>query len=66
MHLLREERGPVLEVVVTRMKLRTHARIVAASATVPNVQDLGQWIGKPQSGGGGLYASGSYQLTCER
>lgn len=44
-HILREDRGSTLEVVVTRMKkLCAHVRIVALSATVPNIQDIASWI----------------------
>lgn len=50
-HILHEERGPTLEVVVTRMKKVTHdqARIVAVSASVPNIKDVARWIG-PKDG----------------
>jgi ATP-dependent DNA helicase HFM1/MER3 len=45
-HLLKEDRGAVLEVVIARMKLRKRVRIIAVSATVPNIHDVGQWIGE--------------------
>ncbi|CAH7681775.1 hypothetical protein PPACK8108_LOCUS14425 [Phakopsora pachyrhizi] len=45
-HMLNEERGSVLEVIVARMKtLGTNIRFIALSATIPNVQDLAEWIG---------------------
>eukprot|EP00871_Galdieria_phlegrea_P001704 jgi/Galph1/2534/GphlegSOOS_G1222.1 len=57
-HNLAEARGGTLEAVVTRMKLaqknsialQSHdpiknLRIIAVSATVPNLADIGEWIG---------------------
>ena len=45
-HLLAEERGAVLEVIVSRMKnMREDIRFIAVSATVPNIDDVGEWIG---------------------
>ncbi|BGP30278.1 ATP-dependent DNA helicase MER3 [Rhodotorula toruloides] len=39
-------RGAVLEVVVSRMKtLGTDTRFVAVSATVPNIDDIADWLG---------------------
>lgn len=47
-HLLREKRGSVLEVVVARMKaIDASVRFVALSATVPNVADVGRWLRPP-------------------
>ncbi|MGZ4864470.1 MAG: DEAD/DEAH box helicase [Halobacteriota archaeon] len=49
-HLLdSDERGGVLEALVTRMKRirRDKVRIVALSATMPNVGEVAQWIGAP-------------------
>ncbi|KAH3678531.1 hypothetical protein WICMUC_001548 [Wickerhamomyces mucosus] len=44
-HLLKENRGSVLEVVVTRMKkICRHIRVLALSATVPNIHDVSKWI----------------------
>jgi ATP-dependent DNA helicase HFM1/MER3 len=46
LHVLNEDRGAVLEVVVSRMKaLSTATRFVAVSATCPNTDDVGSWIG---------------------
>ena len=40
-HMLQEERGATLEVVVSRMKQVARAcRLVALSATVPNIEDV--------------------------
>ncbi|MBW0489661.1 hypothetical protein O181_029376 [Austropuccinia psidii MF-1] len=45
-HMLNEERGSVLEVIVARMKtLGTNIRFIALSATVPNIQDVAEWLG---------------------
>ena len=51
-HLLGDDRGAVLEVVAARMKLRSSVRFVAVSATVPNIHDVGVWIGQGWSEGG--------------
>lgn len=46
-HILKEDRGAVLEVVVSRMKsIGTDVRFVALSATVPNFHDVATWLGK--------------------
>lgn len=46
-HILREDRGAVLEAVVSRMKsLGSDVRFVALSATVPNFHDVAAWLGK--------------------
>ncbi|KAI9244847.1 Sec63 Brl domain-containing protein [Phascolomyces articulosus] len=45
-HILNERRGAVLEACVSRMKTMEHAvRYVAVSATVPNLQDIAEWLG---------------------
>lgn len=47
-HILRESRGPTLEVVVSRMKTKGNdVRFVALSATVPNIDDIARWLGQP-------------------
>lgn len=44
-HFLREDRGTSLEVVITRMKsLTLNLRIIALSATVPNIVDISNWL----------------------
>jgi replicative superfamily II helicase len=57
-HHIHEDRGAILEIVCVRMrtlsqayKLRTpekndqtNLRIVALSATLPNVSDIGEWL----------------------
>lgn len=46
-HILKEDRGAVLEAVVSRMKtIGTDVRFVALSATVPNFYDVAAWLGK--------------------
>jgi ATP-dependent DNA helicase HFM1/MER3 len=61
-HVVSEDRGPTLEAgVVCRLQTlgsmpqlsntNLHSlRIVAASASVPNVQDIACWVGAPQDG----------------
>ena len=51
-HLLGDDRGAVLEVVITRMKHLSDLRIVAVSATLPNTYDVAHWIGSIRSNGG--------------
>jgi ATP-dependent DNA helicase HFM1/MER3 len=57
-HLLNEDRGPALEIVVSRMKMISkmhelkdapisNIRFVACSATIPNAADIGAWLGAP-------------------
>lgn len=51
-HTLRERRGATLEVVLTRMNLLCDdIRFIAVSATIPNVQDVAQWLGSKSPGG---------------
>lgn len=46
-HMLKEERGAVLEVVVSRMKsIGSDVRFVALSASIPNSEDIASWLGK--------------------
>ena len=37
------------------MKLRAKVRFIAASATIPNINDIGQWIGQGSCEGGTSY-----------
>ena len=51
-HLLGEERGPILEVIVSRMRYiatqtQTHIRIVGLSTAMANAGDLAEWLGIP-------------------
>lgn len=51
-HTIGETRGATLEVVLTRMNtLCTNIRFIAASATIPNITDIAEWLkennGKP-------------------
>ncbi|KAJ6248897.1 intein-containing atp-dependent DNA helicase hfm1-related precursor [Anaeramoeba flamelloides] len=49
-HLLTiENRGPTLEVIISRMKkimkdYQTNIRFIACSATIPNLQSIGKWL----------------------
>ncbi|KAF8467614.1 Sec63 Brl domain-containing protein [Kalaharituber pfeilii] len=46
-HMLKDQRGATLEVVITRMKsIGADVRFIALSATVPNSQDIALWLGK--------------------
>jgi len=46
-HLLKEDRGAILETVVSRMKsIGTDVRFVALSATIPNFHDVAKWLSK--------------------
>ncbi|EMC98517.1 hypothetical protein BAUCODRAFT_67333, partial [Baudoinia panamericana UAMH 10762] len=46
-HILKEDRGAVLEAIVSRMKsIGSDVRFLALSATVPNSQDVAVWLGK--------------------
>jgi ATP-dependent DNA helicase HFM1/MER3 len=49
-HMLNDQRGATLEVVISRMKTisrlkKYRIRFVAISATVPNIDDVALWIG---------------------
>lgn len=47
---MKETRGAILEAVVSRMKsVGIGVRFVALSATVPNSEDIAQWLGKGSS-----------------
>lgn len=44
-----EERGATLEAVVCRiMSINRSVRIVAVSATIPNIYEVGAWIKAPK------------------
>ena len=54
-HMLGEERGPILEVIVTRMryissKVDTVCRIVGLSTALANAIDLAKWLGIERNG----------------
>ena len=54
-HLLGEERGPILEVIISRMRhiaLKTEqpVRIVGLSTAMANAHDLADWLGIPPDG----------------
>ena len=49
-HLLGEERGPILEVIVSRMRyiasqVDSSVRIVGLSTALANAGDLAEWLG---------------------
>ncbi|KAI8935423.1 hypothetical protein NX059_008001 [Plenodomus lindquistii] len=45
-HILKEDRGAVLEVVSRTKSIAADVRFVALSATVPNFHDVATWLGK--------------------
>jgi len=54
-HLLGEDRGPVLEVIVSRTNFITHhtnnpVRIIGLSTALANARDLADWLGIKQTG----------------
>ncbi len=54
-HLLGQERGPVLEVIVSRMrtmaeKLKKKVRFVGLSTALANARDVASWLGVKESG----------------
>ncbi|KAJ6386841.1 hypothetical protein OIU78_016717 [Salix suchowensis] len=55
LHLIGGQGGPVLEVIVSRMryiasKIENRIRIVALSSSLANANDLGEWIGATSHG----------------
>ena len=59
-HLLGSDRGPVLEVLVSRMRyiseqLKQHVRVVGLSTALANAGDLADWLGIKRGPHGGLY-----------
>ncbi|CCF60359.1 hypothetical protein KAFR_0J02950 [Kazachstania africana CBS 2517] len=49
-HILGENRGATLEVVITRMsRMCRNIRIIAVSATIPNSEDIGKWLNSPKA-----------------
>jgi replicative superfamily II helicase len=54
-HLLGSDRGPILEVIVSRMNFiaatkRENVRIVGMSTAIANAQDLAGWLGVTETG----------------
>ncbi|KAL6143266.1 hypothetical protein ACLB2K_053961 [Fragaria x ananassa] len=60
-HLLNDPRGAVLEGIVSRIKMLAHnpemkssslahVRFLAVSATIPNIEDLAEWLKVPVQG----------------
>jgi ATP-dependent DNA helicase HFM1/MER3 len=50
-HIVREMgRGPVMEILVSRIKaFSSNIRFIAVSATIPNAADFALWIGKREN-----------------
>lgn len=58
-HTLREQRGSILEVIVTRMRtVCTGVRFVAISATIPNVEDVSTWLSNTDGTNAKLHSFG--------
>ena len=54
-HLLGQDRGPILEAIVSRTKFLNsqaehHTRMIGLSTALANPKDLGDWIGVPEHG----------------
>ncbi|KAG5254554.1 ATP-dependent DNA helicase [Salix suchowensis] len=60
-HLLNDPRGAALEAIVSRIKMLAHnpemkssplscVRFLAVSATIPNIEDLAEWLNVPVQG----------------
>ena len=54
-HLIGGEGGPILEVIVSRMRyissqIENRIRIIALSTSLANAKDLGEWIGATAHG----------------
>ncbi|KAI5191869.1 pre-mRNA-splicing helicase BRR2 [Nematocida sp. AWRm77] len=47
LHMLGEERGPVLEALIVRAQKRKDVRIIGMGGTMPNYKDLGEFLGAP-------------------
>ena len=60
-------RGPVLEVLVSRLRKITGARFVCVSATIPNSADVAKWIGNRDElhGSARLYNFGEETRPCK-
>lgn len=57
-HLLGADRGPILEVIVSRMRYITtqtghNVRFVGLSTALANARDIGDWLGIDKVSGGG-------------
>lgn len=63
-----DQRGAVLEVVVSRMRALTTTRFVCVSATLPNIDDVAKWIGaggRDSYGSAKLYTFGEDVRPCK-
>lgn len=50
-HLLHDDRGPVLESIIIRAKRSPDTRLVGLSATLPNYEDVAQFLGVNNASG---------------
>ena len=65
-HMLGEDRGPVLEVIVSRTNfISSHTsqkvRVVGLSTALANARDLADWLGISQVGEKGEWGGGSVE-----
>lgn len=61
-HLLHDDRGPVLESIIIRAKRRPETRLVGLSATLPNYADVAQFLDVNRESG--LYYFDSLYRPC--
>ncbi|KAJ2592446.1 Pre-mRNA splicing [Coemansia sp. RSA 1722] len=47
-HLLHDDRGPVVEALAVRLKQSSHVRLVGLSATLPNYEDVAAFLRVPK------------------
>ncbi len=70
-HLLGDDRGPVLEVIVSRTNFiashtKQEVRVVGLSTALANASDLAEWLSIKQVGGaGGAELKGQLKLFLE-
>ncbi|KAI8871561.1 P-loop containing nucleoside triphosphate hydrolase protein, partial [Ramicandelaber brevisporus] len=62
-HHLSDQRGATLEAVITRMRLICKPlRVVAVSATVPNIRDIAKWLCESRNGRNGAVGRPAHVL----
>ncbi|GHJ84263.1 hypothetical protein NliqN6_0665 [Naganishia liquefaciens] len=68
-HILNEERGATLETVVARMRTSNRempVRVVALSATIPNVEDVARWLRPTMASSSAVFEAGGLNPGIER
>lgn len=62
-HTLNDSRGSTMEVVISRMKTRLNSlRLIMASATIPNIDDIAEWVGIGNTSTTGKQAARVFQF----